>query len=168
RMLGAKSQIWFLQTALGLLLLWAALNGLQSVWVGALFAFAGAAVGVWLVPTQVYPWRPLRLLGFFLFFVQQSVAGGLDVAWRALSPRLAINPRVVHIQLALPQGLPRSIMVLVTSLLPGSLSVHLDNTGRFEVHALTEHGGNALAELERRIAHVFSLDNPSKTESEDG
>jgi multicomponent Na+:H+ antiporter subunit E len=155
--------VWALQTALVLFLVWIALDGPGNLAIGAVFALLGAGVGAWLTPGEAYPWRPMRLAGFFAWFVRESFRGGVDVAWRALHPRLPVSPRLVDYRLKLPPGLPRSMMVGVISLLPGTLSVQLREDGHLQVHALTPRAADGLAELERRIGHLFSIDVTENT-----
>ncbi len=153
-----RPSIWALQAAIVLLLLWMALDGLENLGFGLLFAVLGAVAGAWLAPGQVYPWRPLRLFGFALYFTRASFQGGLDVAARALHPALPIAPCLREYPLLLPPGLPRTLFVGVVSLLPGTLSARLDvEHGRLTVHALTAISFDDLDDLERRVARLFSL-----------
>jgi multicomponent Na+:H+ antiporter subunit E len=146
------------QTWIVLILVWLALDGPDNALAGVLFAALGAAAGTWLAPSQAYPWRPLRLLRFFAYFVRESLRGGLDVAARALHPRLPIAPEVYEHRLRLPAGMPRTLMVSVVSLLPGTLSAGIDVQGRLIVHALTSGSLAGVTELERRVAELFSLE----------
>lgn len=150
--------LWALQTAALLVLVWLALDGFGNLAAGAAFALLGSAVGTWLVPGEPYPWRPLRLAGFFLYFVRASFRGGIDVAWRAMHPRLPISPALIEYRLSLPPGLPQAMMVGAISLLPGTLSVALDTEGRVQVHALTPQAADGLRELEKQVERLFSLD----------
>jgi multicomponent Na+:H+ antiporter subunit E len=160
----ASRRLWALQTAALLLVIWLALDGLDNVAVGLVVAILGAAIGAWLVPGEPYPWRPLRLARFFTYFVRESLRGGIDVAWRALHPRMPIAPRIVEHRTRLPPGLPRAVMVGVISLLPGTLSVTLGEDGRLNVHALTPGAADGLAELDRRVGLLFSLDSDGKAQ----
>jgi multicomponent Na+:H+ antiporter subunit E len=154
----AQRGAWALQTAVLLFMVWLALDGIGNLAVGALFALAGSAAGAWLAPGEAYPWRPLRLAAFFAYFVRESLRGGIDVAWRALHPAMPIAPAVVEFRTALPPGLPQAVMLGVISLLPGTLSVWLAEGGRLQVHALTPRSAEGLAELDRRVGLLFSLD----------
>jgi multicomponent Na+:H+ antiporter subunit E len=150
--------LWALQTSVALFAVWMALDGLGTLWLGAILAVIGAAAGAWLVPGEAYPWRPLRLLHFALYFVRQSVVGGVDVAWRALSPTMPIAPTFTELAVDLPPGLPRTLLVATISLVPGTLAVQLRDDGTLEVHALTPRAADGLPHLQRHIERLFSLD----------
>lgn len=150
--------LWLLQTFVLLAIIWVALDGTASLMVGAAFALLGAVAGAWLAPGLAYPWRPLQLASFTLYFLAQSLRGGLDVAWRALHPALPIEPRFCEHPLQLGPGLPRTAFVSIVSLLPGTLSVVVDPVrNRLTVHTLTPSAADELAGLERRVARLFSV-----------
>jgi len=156
--------LWAFQTSIALFVAWMALDGLGTLWLGAVLSVIGAAAGAWLVPGEAYPWRPVQMFLFSVFFVRQSFRGGVDVAWRALAPKLPIDPTFVEFPVTLPSGLPRTLMVAVISLLPGTLSVELRDDDCLEVHSLTPHGAAGLDDLEQRIRRLFALDRPDKSE----
>ena len=138
---------------------WLALNGSNAWALGVVVAAAGALAGAVLAPGDPYPWRPARLLSFALFFVHESVRGGIDVAGRALHRRLPIAPHFIDYPLTLPPGQPRTLMISVVSLLPGTLSVDLPaGTPQLRVHVLTSGGERGLDALQARIAVLFGLD----------
>lgn len=155
----AARRLWTLQTFVLLLALWLALDGVASITVGLPFAALGALLGGWLVPADPYPWRPLRLAGFALYFLRTSFRGGLDVGWRALHPRLPIDPGMLDYHCGLPAGLPRTAFIAICNLQPGTLGVDVDDDGHMRIHALNRAGTrDALAELEARLCRLFSLD----------
>ncbi len=61
------------------------------------------------------------LLGFVPHFLWQSVVAGVDVARRAFSPRMPMQPGFVPCPLNFPPGLTRNTFAMITSLLPGSV-----------------------------------------------
>jgi multicomponent Na+:H+ antiporter subunit E len=61
------------------------------------------------------------LLGFVPHFLWQSVVAGVDVARRAFSPRMPMQPGFVPCPLNFPAGLTRNTFAMITSLLPGSV-----------------------------------------------
>lgn len=150
---------WGLEVFLVLAAVWLALDGLHAWPLGLLAAAAGAAAGVLLAPGRPYRWRPLRLLAFCAYFVVESLRGGLDVAWRALHPRLPVQPGFTEMKLSLPPGPPRTLMLSVVSLLPGTLSADLDPERNILcVHLLAPEMARGLAPLEARIARLFGLE----------
>jgi len=147
---------WFSQVFAVLLLIWIALNGISGLLIGHLAALLGAGLGAWLAPEAPYPWRPWRWLVFVVFFLWESFKGGLDVAARALDPALPIAPRFNDYSITLPAGKPTTLLVSFISLLPGTLSVALDEQHqRLVVHALAANGMESVRRLEDKLAWVF-------------
>ncbi len=157
--------VWIGQTFLVLAVIWLTLNGLDGWWLGLLAASVGAVTGGLLASGRPYPWRPHRLAGFAVFFLFESFKGGIDVAWRALKPKMPIAPEFRHYPLDLPEGQPRTLMVSVISLLPGTLSADLSDDGQeLVVHTLMPEAMDSVSRLDRRIRHLFSLELPEPGE----
>jgi multicomponent Na+:H+ antiporter subunit E len=89
------------------------------------------------------------------WFVARSFVGGVDVALRALSRRLDLEPGLVRHELAIPPGQARTVVVGLISLMPGTLSAELDGDV-LQVHALdvTTDVNGQVAELEDRVGRV--------------
>jgi multicomponent Na+:H+ antiporter subunit E len=64
-----------------------------------------------------------RLLALLPHFLSESVLAGIDVARRALDPRLPLRPGFVTCTLGFPPGFARNTFATITSLLPGSVPV---------------------------------------------
>jgi multicomponent Na+:H+ antiporter subunit E len=153
--------IWAAEVFVGLFAVWLALNAWTAWPLGLAVAALGAVLGAALVPGQPSPWRPWRLLSFAAFFLRGSLLGGLDVARRALHPRLPVSPRLVDFRLELGPGPARTLMISLVSLLPGSLSADLDaERGILRVHLLAADADAGLAELQSRIAQLFQPEPP--------
>jgi len=149
---------WGIQLTIILAVVWLALNGLSGWILGLLVCLAGGLAGARAVPAHPYPWRPHRLANFAAYFLRASLAGGIDVAWRAMHPKLPIEPRWIEYPLNLPPGQPRTLMISVVSLLPGTLSADLRDDRVLVIHALSGPGQPAIEALEKRIQRLFSLD----------
>jgi len=89
-----------------------------------------------LLPTGTKRFGVAAFAGLVPRFLYQSVTAGIDVAWRALDPRLPLHPGFVHYQPRLPPGPARSAFCTVTSLLPGTLPSGTDSGGRLIIHCL--------------------------------
>lgn len=137
---------------------WLLLDGGGAWEAGLLAAAAATLAGMLLPPAESHRTRLGQLPSFLLFFLVESLRGGMDVAWRALHPGLPVQPHFVDHPLRLPPGLPRTLMVSLVSLLPGSLSADLDaDRGVLRVHLLAAGGDAGLRVLEQRIAALFGL-----------
>ncbi len=160
----AQRLLWGAQCSVILAVIWLALTGLGNLLLGALTAIIGGAVGAWVVPGRPHPWRPLRLFRFTRYFLWTSIAGGLDVAWRALQPRMTIHPTWLRYRLSLPPGQPRTLMVSILSLMPGTLSAELQDDDILLIHALDGSDEQAtrssVTSLEQELAWFFSLPEP--------
>lgn len=165
---GGQRVVWGVQCAVILAVIWLALTGLDALLLGVATVTLGGVAGAWVVPGMPHPWRPLRLVRFTGFFLWTSLAGGFDVAWRAMHPRLAIAPGWLRYRLDLPPGQPRTLMVSIMSLLPGTLSADLESDNVLLVHALMAEDRDAVRatviRLEREIAWFFSLPQPKADE----
>jgi len=97
----------------------------------------------------------VRFCGFFLV---RSVVAGLDVARRLLSPALPIHPGEITMTCYLPEGSPRWLLANTLSLMPGTLSVLLEDNSLL-LHCLDTNQSveRDVRDCERRIAAVFGL-----------
>lgn len=151
--------IWASQNFTVLWLIWLALNGWDNLSFGLVAALSGAALGAWLASESPHPWRPHRLMAFTLYFLWESLVGGIDVAWRALHPALRIEPCFRPHQTKLPAGQPRTLLLSIVSLLPGTLSADMQADDVLLVHALTPQALGSVEQLERWIAWLFSIEH---------
>lgn len=100
----------------------------------------------------------LALLRFAPWFLQQSLRGGADVARRAFSPSLPLDPAFVLYRIRLPDEGARVFFTNSISLLPGTFSARIEGFELY-VHLLADSPdvGKKLGELEERVARVFGL-----------
>lgn len=73
-----------------------------------------------------------RLASLFLY---HSVVAGIDVAGRALNPRLPLRPGFVAYPTRLPRGVRQNVFTTLTSLLPGTVPAGEEN-GQIIYHCL--------------------------------
>jgi multicomponent Na+:H+ antiporter subunit E len=124
--------------ATGFLVVWLVLAGFNP---GDLPAAVVAVVGATWASLRLLPpgdWRPspLGIARLALGFPLQSLTAGIDVARRALDPRLPLRPGFVTVSPRLPPGTQRDAFCAFASLLPGTLPVDTNEDGTLLVHCL--------------------------------
>lgn len=136
--------------------LWAGLVGVavEGLVLGLAVVPAAVALSLRLMPVE-RPLRPGRLFGLLPGFHARSVLGGLDVAARAMAPRMPLAPGWVVAPVGLPPG-GRVAMGASLSLMPGTLAAGSDGD-RLLVHVLdaTADHRAALHAEERRLARLY-------------
>lgn len=138
-----------------LALLWTALTegDLGTAWLGFLAILAATLSSLVLLPPSGAHWSVAGAARFAGFFFRRSLAGGVDVALRALRPALDLNPALVEYEMRLPAGGARVVLANTVSLLPGTLSAEVRG-GRLLVHTLDAAPG--LREELRRAEQAVS------------
>ena len=105
------------------LCLWLVLAGARPADLPA--AAAAVAAATWTSLHLLKPSPSRRSLGAIarlaLLFLCHSVVAGLDVARRALDPRLPLRPGFVAYPTRLLPGMGRNVFTTLTSLLPGTV-----------------------------------------------
>jgi len=139
--------------ALGFAFFWAILAAGKGWGVGIPVICLATAVSFHSVP--VNQWSLAGLARFLPYFVWNSLRGGVDVAARALNPRLPIDPAVVRYEMRLDSTAARVLMADTVTLLPGTLSADLQGNILL-VHVLTASGPfmDTLATLEQRVVDL--------------
>lgn len=139
--------------------LWLVLSG--GAFDGLGFGLAATLAATWLSLVLLPPGsRSVSLLATLPLlpgFVDRSIRGGFDVAWRALHPRLPISPGWYVHETKLPPGGARVALGSVVSLLPGTL-VAGSFGDRLYVHCLTADEAiiRSVEAEERWIAQTLS------------
>lgn len=111
--------------ATGFFLLWMVLmqSGKPADLVIGVLASAGAAwASLRLMPPATGSLHLGRLLVLLPHFMWESVLAGMDVARRALAPRMPLRPGFVTCPLAFPPGFARNTFASITTLLPGTVA----------------------------------------------
>ena len=89
-----------------------------------------------LLPAGPWSFHPVALTQLVLRFLRQSIVAGVEVAWRALDPRLPLRPGFVVYRTQLPPGSMRNAFCTMTSLLPGTLPSGIDENDGLVIHCL--------------------------------
>ena len=117
---------------------WLVLSGVKPVdlVVGALAAVAATWVSLQLLPVAQSRLNFVALGKLVLRFPGQSLVAGIDVARRALDPRMPLQPGIVVYRPRLPPGPLRNGFCMMTGLQPGTLPCGADENGDLLIHCL--------------------------------
>ena len=154
-----------------LLALWLLLTAgdTDSLIVGLCFIGLAVFVSSWLAKkTKQLANQPqlrlVRLPKFIVFFVVQSVIGGVNTALLACRLKMKLSPEFIHYRITVLQpGRSVALFVTTVSLLPGSVSVLRESDGLL-IHVLSVNE-NTIKEVyncEMAVAELYGLE-PLKT-----
>ncbi|CAA6809123.1 MAG: Cation antiporter [uncultured Sulfurovum sp.] len=134
---------------------WVLTNGdVSSWWVGLPAVLLSTTVSILLFsPVDI---TFLRLAAFIPLFLIYSFKGAVDIALRVFHPRLPISPEIVKYSLSLPPGLPRVFMVNLVNLVPGTLTVKLEDN-ELTIHIMDSRLDfiRELNILEEQVSKIF-------------
>lgn len=151
-----QAQKFFLPIALYLALWWMLVAAdLSSLPFGLAAAAVAALLGLRFQPAGHRGLRPWRLAPLFGRFALHSLRGGIEVSWRALHPRLPIDPAWTGVRLASDHRAANWLLGGMVSLAPGSLATGSDG-GSMDLHLLYAPGFNP-REFERDQRAVLRL-----------
>lgn len=145
------------RAALFLLLWWVLAAGdPASLVFGAAAAAAAALLSLKLHPLDRAGVRAWRLMPLFGSFFVHGLRGGLDVAWRAIHPRLPIAPGWTRVRLASDHAAANALLGGIVSLVPGSLAAAAAE-GAMDLHLLDAPGFDprAFERDQRRVLGLF-------------
>lgn len=131
--------------------------------VGGPAVLLAAGLSLLLAPPSRWELSLTGAARFLLFFLHQSILGGVDVMRRALSPRPLVNPGLVSFATFLPAGAPRILLVNTISLLPGTLSADLKKDTVL-IHTINKDLPiwSNIQNLEGRIAVLFKMESQGR------
>ena len=141
--------------------------GFFAFWV-ILIGFSPADLVVGLIAAAAATWTSLRLLApqpgrvrltallsLIPHFLWKSVVASVDVARRALDPRLPLRPGFIAYRVGFAPGPACNVFAAITSLMPGTVPC-ADEDGALVYHCLDvgQPVVEELAEEERRLAQA--------------
>ncbi|MBY0333419.1 MAG: Na+/H+ antiporter subunit E [Acetobacteraceae bacterium] len=139
-------------------LLWVTLTGgsADALIYGGLAVAAATLLSLRLYPADQPGIVLWRVAGFLPRFLADAFMGGLDVARRALDPRLPIAPGWVRAQLTNRNEAAGVLLGGVVSILPGSLAAG-PGDAEMDVHLLnvTRYAADGMQADERRVLGLF-------------
>ncbi|KAA6185108.1 DUF1576 domain-containing protein [Thiohalocapsa marina] len=114
-------------------------------------------ISLWVLPPGSRQWRLVALMALIGRFLVQSVIGGIDVARRALDPRLPLRPGYIVFTTSLRRAHQRAILQTFSSATPGAIAAGTDAEGRLVFHCLDTSGpiAEGLARDERLLLRLY-------------
>jgi multicomponent Na+:H+ antiporter subunit E len=116
---------------------WLVLYGVKSpdFIVGVFTAIAASWASLLLLSPGQWRLDPVAPSKLFVRFAILSIVAGIDVARRALDPRMPLRPGFVNYPVRFPPGRTRNTFATLTSLLPGTVPAGYQN-GQIVYHCL--------------------------------
>ncbi|GAB6059092.1 Na+/H+ antiporter subunit E [Desulfonatronum parangueonense] len=137
------------------LLLWMVLN--EGIFRYPFLAVAGIGAAT-LFSLHLWPGRLLRLNwrvlpGLVIYFIRSSLKGGLDIAYRAVSPAMPLRPDLIRMESRLDNEAGVVLMTWMISLMPGTASINLERRVHLTIHVVDSriYGEQELRILEGKI-----------------
>lgn len=155
---------WMIRISVLAALWWVLTSGNSGSWIiGAPVVLLAAYLSMALRSASVFKVSALGLCQYLVFFVVESIRGGVDVARRAFLPGQHVNPHFLSYRTGLPSGLPRDILVNTLSLLPGTITANIEED-LLTLHALAYDMEplESVKTCEQRVAALFSAAQPIK------
>lgn len=121
------------------LVLWFVLSGIgpSELTLAAPVAVVGATwLSLRLLPPSRSAGSLVALVQLVVRFLRQTVVAGVDVARRALDPRLPLRPGLVTYPVRFAPGAARNSFCTLTCLVPGTLPVGTDEHDALIIHCL--------------------------------
>ncbi|SDB45674.1 multicomponent Na+:H+ antiporter subunit E [Desulfonatronum thiosulfatophilum] len=142
------------------LILWVILN--EGIFRYPLLAGAGIGAAT-IFSFHLWPERLIHLNWRFLpglvfYFIRSSLKGGLDIAYRAVSPSMPLQPDLIRIESRLENEAGVVLLAWMISLMPGTASINLERRVHLTIHVVDSrmYGEEDLRILEGRIARLVA------------
>ncbi|MBA4347298.1 MAG: Na+/H+ antiporter subunit D [Clostridiales bacterium] len=149
----------FLSTFLVLWLTWMLLAGFsaEEAILGGAASLILALIIVRFVPFSFgigIVWQAIRFVVIYIpLFLYKMVLSNIDVAYRVLSPKMPINPRIVKVPTNLKGDVAKLILANSITLTPGTLSLDVEDDGVL-VHWINASGETG-EEYQNKISREF-------------
>lgn len=116
-----------------------------------------AALGEPLEQVWRLPYRTWRALVYAAWMLGRMAIGSAQVTSFVFHPRMPIDPRLLRFRTDLRNPLARVAFANSITLVPGTMTVRLDETGELLVHALVPHAADDLltGRMQTMIAKIF-------------
>lgn len=145
-----------MQLALFLGLLWFSLFGGEEPIAGAIAVALTTCVARTVVPLRSAAGSFTGLAQLVVYFLRQSLAGGIDVAWRAFHPRCPLTRGVWRYQVRLAEGQGRMLFIGCVGIIPGTVGRRLDGNTLW-VHSIAGDPQQQLMALEQRVGRLYGI-----------
>lgn len=141
------------------LIWWGLAEGRGGSWaVGAVAVLFALQASLALAPPASERFSLTGAAGFVMFFLYESIRGGIQVAFMALRPRLKLRPALLELPLSLPPGRGRMMLMYTLNLLPGTVCAGIEgDTLRLHVIDRRLPIEAEMRKAESRIARMLGM-----------
>ncbi|PPD44042.1 MAG: sodium:proton antiporter [Methylocystis sp.] len=152
----------FLLRSLVFLGLWLVISGVSTsdLALGLAVAVIAAFASARLLPCTGVRLNPRACVEMALGLPFQIAVAGIEIARRALHPKLPLSPGFIEYTSHLPEGVSRNAFTALVSMQPGSVPIAGHKGGDILIHCLddTRPVGAAVEADEAKLSRAFGLD----------
>lgn len=129
-----------------------------NIFLGIFVAFVASSLSIHFFGQYFFSINIFNAFFFFLFYLEKSFLAGIDVALRAMSYKMPINPEIVRYNFKYTKGFFKIFFCWAVTLMPGTLSMKY-NEDFVIIHILTFKSDieNNLDTLEKKVGEIQKI-----------
>lgn len=134
-----------------------------NIFIGIPVAIVASIISTYIFGQYLQSFNIFNAFLFFIFYLKKSFLAGIDVAFRALSYNMPIDPEIIRYDFKYTTGFFRILFCWAVTLMPGTLSMKYKEDFVL-IHVLT-YNGNILGDLDIIEKRIGKIQNNKRVKS---
>ncbi|MCR5665513.1 MAG: Na+/H+ antiporter subunit E [Eubacterium sp.] len=103
----------------------------------------------------------LKFFAYFIWLMKELVLANLDVTKTVLKKELPIEPKVICFRVGFDNPLAIALLANSITLTPGTITLHVNKSNVFEIHALTQGAAEGIlsGSMAKKVAWLYGYEN---------